>query len=529
MTEGQRSCAYRGCDRVPHKTSSDGRCIFHAKAEDKTLEDFGQVLKDYLDKLQTIKGAVYDFIGFIFPGHIDFRKDLGFIVFEGANFGLAIFKGEVSFVGTIFKGDASFLKTTFEGEVSFGTAIFRGKAWFMDAKFRGNAWFMDAKFEGGAWFNIAIFEGEAWFMNATFKERVMFHRATFKGGAWFENTTFADILFDHAIFRKTASISPQTISGGISFSNAIIENIVVSPLHLKEEAQIDFTGARLRNTNIRREDVKDHIEQEKSKHYREARDIYMLLKNNFRTIGRYDDESWAFMQEKEMERRSFFHYRTEYKEQELGQRLKNRSIKDSLYCLSLAYVHSGVYANERMTEWSQSDGILAHIRRLDRLFPTVINLLRHPIEGIKNRLKSYYSFLELNRRKRMGKVSPRDLFKVFWFYMKYPVKYAWSTFLKWLYGWGEKPWFIFIWCGITIFIFSGLYCFIGDVVTATNVPMRKPYLERLYFSGITFTTLGFGGYSPMGWAKVLAFIESFLGIFSIALFVYSFARRTAGR
>ena len=57
----------------------------------------------------------------------------------------------------------------------------------------------------------------------------------------------------------------------------------------------------------------------------------------------------------------------------------------------------------------------------------------------------------------------------------------------------------------------------------------KSYGEKLYFSGITFTTLGFGGYSPMGGAKVLAFIESFLGIFSIALFVYSFARRTAGR
>jgi len=57
----------------------------------------------------------------------------------------------------------------------------------------------------------------------------------------------------------------------------------------------------------------------------------------------------------------------------------------------------------------------------------------------------------------------------------------------------------------------------------------KSYPEKLYFSGITFTTLGFGGYSPMGGAKVLAFIESFLGIFSIALFVYSFARRTAGR
>ena len=127
----------------------------------------------------------------------------------------------------------------------------------------------------------------------------------------------------------------------------------------------------------------------------------------------------------------------------------------------------------------------------------------------------------------MGKVSPRDLFKVFWFYMKYPMKYAWSTFLKWLYGWGENPWRILGWCIFIIFAFSGLYCLIGDI--AIKETIVKSYGTKLYFSGITFTTLGFGGYSPMGWAKVLAFIESFLGIFSIALFVYSFARRTAGR
>ena len=113
--------------------------------------------------------------------------------------------------------------------------------------------------------------------------------------------------------------------------------------------------------------------------------------------------------------------------------------------------------------------------------------------------------------------------------MKYPVKYGCSTFLKWLYGWGEKPWRIFVWCGVTIFIFSGLYCLIGDITLAMDATIVKSYPAKLYFSGITFTTLGFGGYSPMGGAKALAFIESFLGIFSIALFVYSFARRTAGR
>jgi len=528
MTEGQRSCAYESCDRVPHKTSSDGHCIFHAKAEDKTVEDFRGALEKYLSKLKEAKDAVYDFVGFIFTDDIDFEKDFGLNVFRRADFTYAIFKGNALFYDVTFKGDALFYEVTFEGDASFKLATFEGKAPFQQATFEGYAWFYNAIFKGNALFYEVTFEGDAWFENAIFEGEASFMYATFKGDALFDNAIFkGNACFDRARFLETASISPGSVGVEISFSNATIENIIISPLHLKKEAQINFAGARLRNTNIRREDVEGHVRQEKNKDYREAQDIYMLLKNNFHTIGRYDDESWSFMQEKEMERRSFFHHRKEYKEQELGEKSKNRSIKDSLYCLFLAYVYSGVYADERITEWFQSDGISSHIRRLDRLFSIVINLLRHPIEGIKSRLKSYCSFLELSRRKRMGKVSPRDLFKIFWFYMKYPMKYAWSTFLKWLYGWGERPWLIFTWCGVTIFVFSGLYCLIGDI--AIKETIVKSYGEKLYFSGITFTTLGFGGYSPMGGAKALAFIESFLGIFSIALFVYSFARRTAGR
>ncbi len=485
MTEGQRSCAYEGCDRVPHETSSDGHCIFHTKAEEKEIPPFYAALESYMKDIES-KGLDYDFKNFVFVGIIDFG---------------AYYERQLLVDGHLIHRRFSRLRL----------------AW--DAKLHRDALFMGAEFYEEVSFWGVEFRKKAYFTQTKFRESVDFGEAEFQEGADFGGTEF----------RGRTEISPKLTKGTISFADTKLENISLASLNLDENARIYLTGAQLKNTEIRRKNIEKRVIEELDKNFYLAKETYLLLKNNFHSLGRYDDESWAFMQEKEMERRSFFHYRKEYKEQELGEKLKNRSIKDSLYCLFLAYVHSGVYADERMAEWFQSDGISVHIRRLDRLFPIVINLLRHPIEGIKSRLKSYCSFLELNRRKRMGKVSPRDLFKVFWFYTKYPIKYAWSTFLKWLYGWGEKPWRIFIWCGITIFIFSVLYCFIGGITTATNAPMRKPYLERLYFSGITFTTLGFGGYSPMGWAKVLAFIESFLGIFSIALFVYSFARRTAGR
>jgi len=68
----------------------------------------------------------------------------------------------------------------------------------------------------------------------------------------------------------------------------------------------------------------------------------------------------------------------------------------------------------------------------------------------------------------------------------------------------------------------------GDIVARDGFFVES-YLGRLYFSGVTFTALGYGDYSPEGGARFWAFLESFLGIFFIALFVFSFARRTAGR
>ena len=56
------------------------------------------------------------------------------------------------------------------------------------------------------------------------------------------------------------------------------------------------------------------------------------------------------------------------------------------------------------------------------------------------------------------------------------------------------------------------------------------FLDCLYFSIITFTTLGFGDFRPLeGWGRIFAGTEAFIGALMMALFVYTFARRTGGR
>jgi len=193
----------------------------------------------------------------------------------------------------------------------------------------------------------------------------------------------------------------------------------MTPLNMEKNAVIDFYNVRLRNTEMRRKDIEGHIKQEREGNFAEAKEVYLCLKNNFHSLGRYDDESWAFQKEKEMERKSFW--------------------KDRRY-----------------------------------------------------------------------------------------LRWLGSKFLNFLYGYGERPERPVLWSFGIIVLFSILYRSIGifDVSKASVANIW----DCLYFSVVTFTTLGYGDVHPlMGIGRLLAEIEAFSGVFLIALFIFTFARRTGGR
>ena len=216
-------------------------------------------------------------------------------------------------------------------------------------------------------------------------------------------------------------------------------------MDLANEVQIDFSDSILRNTKIEKDKIENHIIQEKKKKFSEAKKTYLLLKNNFHSLGQYDDESWAFGKEKEMERKSNCH-----------------------------------------------------------------------IESLH--------------------------------------KWLWSWFCNVIYGYGEKPQNVVISAGLIIIFFALLFASIGisnpeiidlkgitvdqntgNIVDSASKGLLKNNVIRnipdsLYFSLITFTTLGYGDFRPLeGWGRILAGSEAFIGAFMMALFVYTFARRTGGR
>ena len=456
-------CLIEDCGRLTHKKSK--YCIFHAGAEEKTEEEFKGALKEYIQKIKE-EDQDYDFESFIFIGDIDFKKDLSITIFEGANFWNTTFKGGAGFANVTFKKYADFGKTTFEQYADFRNATFERYTHCWGATFKGDA--EDAGlFEAirravfrrrNTNFANVIFKKYADFAKATFKGGVCFTNATFEGDTEFWDATFeGDINFDVESFVKGVSFDEISVSSGkklylkvennkvyVFFGRAYLENIYLE-LDLGAGVLVDFSDAFLGNTQIERDQIENHILQEESKEFSEAKKVYLLLKNNFHSIGQYEDESWAFKKEKDMERKSNCHFKT---------------------------LH----------------------------------------------------------------------------------KWLWSCFLNAIYGYGEKPWNVIFSALAIIIIFALLFSVTGignpEIIELKGTAIHqnsgnivdlaskgflknstvRNFPDSLYFSLITFTTLGYGDFRPLeGWGRILAGSEAFIGAFMMALFVYTFARRTGGR
>ena len=113
----------------------------------------------------------------------------------------------------------------------------------------------------------------------------------------------------------------------------------------------------------------------------------------------------------------------------------------------------------------------------------------------------------------------------------------WKTVFKWfgskaislLNGYGERPWRVIISSGLIVTFFSIMYYIFKCI---QSYPMEKLHrLDYLYFSIVTFTTLGYGDIRPLAapWARMVASGEAFIGAFMIALFVLTLARRYVAR
>lgn len=109
-----------------------------------------------------------------------------------------------------------------------------------------------------------------------------------------------------------------------------------------------------------------------------------------------------------------------------------------------------------------------------------------------------------------------------------------SKIVEFSCGYGERPLRIVLISALVILLFSFIFFMTGlsyndDMImfsaSASSLENLQDFLNSLYFSVVTFTTLGYGDILPLGISKFFAGIEALLGGFILALFVVVFVKK----
>ncbi|MBV7314729.1 pentapeptide repeat-containing protein [Shewanella sp. NIFS-20-20] len=117
---------------------------------------------------------------------------------------------------------------------------------------------------------------------------------------------------------------------------------------------------------------------------------------------------------------------------------------------------------------------------------------------------------------------------------KYSQQRMVSKLIDMFCGYGEAPLRVIFFslalivCCACVYFFTGLM-FNGQTHVAHANMQFSEYLSLffncLYYSVVTFTTLGYGDFTPVGFSKAVAAFEAFTGSFTIALFVVVFVKK----
>ena len=93
-----------------------------------------------------------------------------------------------------------------------------------------------------------------------------------------------------------------------------------------------------------------------------------------------------------------------------------------------------------------------------------------------------------------------------------------------VWGYGEMPFRTFgIACGVVVL--STLCYYVSGAVLTGGFVQKVSFFESFYMSIMTYTTVGYGDYVPMGWTRGVAAMEALLGVMLTPLFLISLSRR----
>jgi len=466
----------------------------------------------------------------------------------------ANFSGEAHFPGATFSGRADFRRATFSGEADFEWATFSREADFEWATFSGRADFREATLSGEADFEWATFSGRADLSRATFSDRADFSRATFSGDAWLRGCAFLSCDLSGARFEKLCDLT-SVAAGSLDLSNAVFTESVRLSAETYRNSLAEFfkrTRAFLEETKAwaksKRRATKRRLREAEGKgdehnvealkgavarHESDIRRNAALQKllEEWQASGRaihrvnfsgtlvQGDLRCDFEHLKPVKTRRFPMPRYE---PVLAPHADGnwREAEKQYAWLKEQYRKQGRYADEDNAHWWASECARRRTPLTGNpfwlLIPLVAAYLCDGILGPKSCLDAL----------------PLLIVALFGSCLLFlPRLGKWLVFRK-AFGHGVRPQNILITIGVVV-AFFGLVFYIahltGDIVPHPGNDTRPAFasqpLNSLYFSVITFATVGYGDVRALGWAASAAMLEGLLGILLNAALVVVIFRK----
>lgn len=459
------------------------------------------------------KGEKTSFVCSIFAdGDVDFfraRFHNNEVAFNGVNFG----HGNLNFIGTIF----------YSSNVEFfGSELGDGKKTFKGVRFKdSDVSFEEVKFGNGLVdFYEAKFGGDVNFRGAYFsKGKKSFWAATFNGNVSFYLTDFTmgDVDFNATKFQcKKVNFSGSKLAEGnfsfkrieLSCDNLMFENVVFES-GKTEFISIDFDMKRFTIDGSRFDKVifddcifKTHINMR----IRSSNQI--ILSESF-----IHETLYINFPEKSVQGLNFDNT------QILGQLYIECSVKKLIGLVYKGNNHK-YWGNEKDTAARRDEKLASQFLLLKENFH---NIGQYEAEDV-----AYVEFKRCElRNKFLGTRFKNPIIKLFLFIFRSPSFIFRKVIFDLMGGYGTRPknvlfTIIFVWL-----CFAGIYKVVPNIEIMTNSNQKfNEWIEVLYYSGITFLTIGYGDIMPMNdLTSIVCVIEGFVGIFLMSYFTVSFARK----
>ena len=391
---------------------------------------------------------------------------------DRALFDEAVFGNEASFNDAAFGNEASFYRTAFGNGVTFIGATIGDRA-----SFCGTAFGVAATFDGAA------FGDGTTFIQATFGEWTSFRSAVFGVNAGFQSAVFGQgALFDGAVFGACASFDQTSFGGWSSFYGSAFDD------------QTSFRGAEFHGRG---------------------------------TFGGslpagHDDN---------------FAGNVFFTGAEIGHHLDLSSVtfgEDSRLGFNRAILRAGaeIVLPRDLVLSGRSIIVGEDSKDAEALSRAAVdyNILRDLYRGQPGTDDEedicHLRYMRL-KRKSVAMKEEQTL-----------RQRAYVLFDRWVFdfclAYLVKPWRIAIVGAVVVLALAILYTVhIGNgsiafsPIDGASDPMGigMRFLRAIYFSMITFVTIGYGDITPIGWYKGVAAVEGFLGVSLIALFTVAWGRK----